>query len=247
MQESGTILRIPIIINKDKNKPTVDESGKILRIPIIMKDKTRDNPKLEWDFVYKKFVNLVKHAAKEVYLDRANYIDQSLSVEDLYQIGVIKLYDIYEKYNHLPIEEFKMLFTTSLYRAIKDAAKPRRENDLETALLTTGEAPTYEVESGYERMAEEIRDNLDSDIAVAVLCEIINPSPKTLWHSWADRARKMCLRDQGKKVNLPRKAEVKYKHIRDSLGITSKQFDNAIKEIKFITELVINKEREVIA
>lgn len=193
---------------------------------------------LTWDEVKDKFENLVKFAAKNTYLSR-NHVDNAVSVEDLYQIGMTKLYDCWVRYNNLSIDEFKQVFTTTLFRAVRRGAKPVITLDLETA-ITEAENHTEEtLETMYFREGfKQLQEMLTSPIAVAILQELIEPSPRTLWEVWADKARKEMLKAQGKSVNMPQSHEVRMKHIRNALGITQKQFDIGIAEIRQKAKLV---------
>ncbi|MNV77081.1 hypothetical protein D3C71_1704760 [compost metagenome] len=49
---------------------------------------------------------------------------------------------------------------------------------------------------------------------------------------WADTKRKEQLKAQGKRVNVPKDNTVRMKHIVRSIGITDKQYDKAIIEIR---------------
>lgn len=186
---------------------------------------------LTWEEVQTQFENLVKFAAKNVYTTTIN-VDNSVSAEDLYQIGMMKLYDCWVRYNHLPMEEFKYVFNKTLFRAVRRGAKTSNTIDLELAIENESVEEDYEEKLELQECLEELKKTLDSPIAIAILQELISPSPRTLWEVWADKARKENLKRQGKNVNIPKNNDVKMKHIRLSLGITQKQFDIGILEIR---------------
>lgn len=194
---------------------------------------------LTWEEVQEAFENLVKYAAKETYTMRLR-VDNAVSVEDLYQIGMIKLYECWQKYNHLTLEEFKAIFTTALFRAVKRGAKAGFTVDLEEALVKEeGYEDGYLEKLYFTEALKQLQDMLESPIAVAILQELIEPSPRTIWEGWADRARKEQLKlYQNKQVNLSKTTEIKMKHIRNALQITQKQFDIGIKEIREKAALV---------
>jgi hypothetical protein len=193
---------------------------------------------LAWDDVKDKFENLVKFAAKQVYNTR-NYsshsVDNSVGIEDLYQIGMMKLYDCWLRYSKLPMGEFKSVFSAALFRAVRRGAKPSMTIDLEDAVMeveSKSEEPDL-VESIYFREGlQQLKSLLETPIARAIFQEIIEPSPRTIWEVWADKARKNVLKQQGKEINLSKTSEVRMKHIRNSLHITQKQFDLGISEIR---------------
>lgn len=186
---------------------------------------------LTWNDVLEQFENLVKFASKNVYLTRSS-VDTAVSVEDLFQIGMVKLYDCWERYNHLSMEEFKFVFSKTLFRAIRRGAKPSQTIDVELAVEQESVTESYEESLDFQECLKHLKSTLDSPIAIAILQELIEPSPRTLWEVWADKARKEKLKSQGKNVNLPKTNEVRMKHIRMALEITQKQFDIGIAEIR---------------
>lgn len=186
---------------------------------------------LTWEEVQTQFENLVKFAAKNVYTTTIN-VDNSVSAEDLFQIGMLKLYDCWTRYNHLTMEEFKYVFNKTLFRAVRRGAKTSNAIDLELAVQNESVEPDYDEKLELSEGLEELKKSLESPIAIAILQELIEPSPRTLWEVWADKARKENLKRQGKNVNIPKNNDVKMKHIRLALGITQKQFDIGILEIR---------------
>lgn len=186
---------------------------------------------LTWEEVQEQFENLVKFAAKNTYLSRQN-IDSSVSVEDLYQIGMLKLYDCWDRYRHLPLDEFKQVFSAALFRAIRRGAKPSMTLDIDAAVDIEYVEEDFSDALHTSEGLEQLKQMLDSPIAIAILQELIEPSPRTIWEVWADKARKEFLKSQGKNVNVPKTNEVRMKHIRKALGITQKQFDLGIAEIR---------------
>lgn len=191
------------------------------------------NDMLTWEEVREHFENLVKYAAGNTYRMRSS-VDNAIGADDLYQIGMLKLYECWEKYAHLPIDEFKAIFTTSLFRAVKRGAKIGETLDLDETLVgEEGYEDDYIDKLHFRDSLQQLKKNLDSPIALAILSELIEPSPRTIWEVWADSARKRQLKENQKKnVNLSKSAEVKMKHIRNALDITQKQFDIGISEIR---------------
>lgn len=187
---------------------------------------------LTWEEVQGQFENLVKFAAKNTYMSRTS-VDNAVNIEDLFQIGMLKLYDCWEKYNEKPMEEFKHIFSTTLFRAVRRGMRPLMTLDIDSVVE---QEPT----DGYDfteslvlsEGLEQLKADLKSPIAIAILQELIDPSPRTIWEVWSDKARKEMLKSQGKNVNIPKSTEVRMKHIRAALEITQKQFDLGIAEIR---------------
>ncbi len=187
---------------------------------------------LKWEEVFENFENLVKFAAGKTY--RESLVDNAVSAQDLYQIGMIKLYECWLKYANLPLEEFKAVFSAALFRSVRRGAKSKITLDLEEALVgEEGHEDGYIDSLMFRESLLKLKDELESPIAIAILQELIEPSPRTIWEVWADGARKRQLKEnQNKNVNLLKNNEVKMKHIRSALQITQKQFDVGILEIR---------------
>ncbi len=194
--------------------------------------------KLTWEQVLDKFDNLIKFAARQQVETRTT--DNLVSAEDLYQEGLIKLYDCWKKWcvdpaNNKDMDEFKPIFSTSLFRHMKKYSinKPM-SIDLADISESVGD-PNVEdtVEKLYRQHGlEHLHDMLRSATAKALLDELIEPSCATLFHMQADIRRKEMLKSQGKKVNVPKDTTVRMKHIQRALGITTKQYDLAMYEIR---------------
>lgn len=192
-----------------------------------------ENNMLTWEEVVADFENLIKYAAKQTFQQRTN-IDNAVGVGDLYQIGLIKLYECWEKYAHLPKGEFKAIFCTALFRSVRRSAKFSGTVDFEEAIAgDEGYEDDYMAKLEFKEGLEQLKNILESPVAIAILNEMIAPSPRTLFEVWADAARKYQLKvKQGKNVRLSKQNEVKNKHIRAALQITQKQFDDGIAEIR---------------
>lgn len=188
---------------------------------------------ISWDDAVIDFERLVKYAAKTVYQKR-DRVDAATGIDDLYQYGMIKLYDCWQRYKHLPKNEFKALFSTSLFRTLERKTKSHETYDIELTNATdNGHEDSVIGDLNLSSSVEELKLRISSPLAKAVLNELINPSPRTLFEVWADRARRDHIRaTTTSSVNGNRKLDVKFKHIRSALGVTPKQFDNAIAEVK---------------
>lgn len=195
------------------------------------------NPKLSWEAVVDQFEDLIKFAARQQVENSPK--DNMISVEDLYQEGIIKLYDCWVKFcvqGNKDMDEFGPIFRTSLFRAMRRKKGIQRNHiDLEDAVnfLKDSSTPEDTVEEMYrQHEIDHLKEILDSVVAKSLLLEIINPSPKTLFEVWADIKRKEMIKSQGKRVNIPKDNRVRMKHIIRSLSITTKQYDLAICEIR---------------
>jgi hypothetical protein len=191
--------------------------------------------KLTWDAVVKQFQNLVKHAAKQQVL---NYgVDNMMSAEDLYQEGMIKLYDCWEIWcvgRNKDMDEFGPIFRKSLYRCVQKGSTANKPSfvDIEDTANTLKADDVDTVERMYREEGLETLANNLGDTARLLLEELIEPSPRTLFEVWADIERKKMVKSQGKRVNIPKDNTVRMKHIIRSLGITQKQYDVAMLEIR---------------
>lgn len=198
------------------------------------------NIKLSWDRVVSQFDNLIKFAARQQVENHPT--DNLVSAEDLYQEGMIKLFDCWKKWcvnpdNNKDMDEFGPIFRTSLFRHMR---KHTTHKPMEVALDdpdltdTIGDASA---EDAVERMYRDhglmhLREMLSSATSKALLDELIQPSVATLFHMYADMKRKEMLKSQGKRVNVPKDTTVRMKHIQRALCITTKQYDIAMCEIR---------------
>lgn len=200
--------------------------------------------KLTWDEVVEKFKNLVKHAAKQ---QVQNYgVDNMMSAEDLYQEGMIKLYDCWNIWcvgKNKDMDEFAPIFKTSLYRCVQKGSTANKPafidiEDTENVLKADSEDTVERMyrEEGLQQLAESL-----SDVAKALLEELMEPSDRTLFEVWADIERKKMLKSQGKRVNIPKDNTVRMKHIIRSLDITQKQYDVAMLEIREMSSQILER------
>jgi len=220
-------------------------------------------PKLSWEAVLAQFDNLIKHAAGQRVAETT--VDSMISAEDLYQEGMIKLYDCWNIWCNDPtvdkdMDEFAPIFKKSLFRVTKKKGVNRDKQgkqvivDLEEDGLSNIQDPN--VEDVVERMyrdygIQHLIDILTSDTAKRVLSELMEPSHDTLYQVWADIARKKMVKSQieankakgikdTRRVNIPKDNTVRMKHIQRALGITTKQYDMAMKEIRDKARLALN-------
>jgi len=203
--------------------------------------ESEQEEKLSWEYVVTKFERLIKFASRQQVDTKPT--DGMISAEDLYQDGMLQLYDSWINYGHKPEEEFSYIFRASLWRRMGRSAGIQRNNiDLSDVSDTLKDENNIDI---VERMyvghgIKHLKTMLANHIAIRLVDEFIEPSEKTYFEVWADIKRKEMLKSQGKKVNIPKDTTIRMKHIIRSLGITTKQYDIAMFEIRQKAELAFN-------
>lgn len=213
---------------------------------------TNEEPKLSWEMVVAKFDNLIKFAAKQQ--SERSSLDSMICVEDLYQVGMIKLYDCWDKWcvgHNKDMEEFGAIFKKSLFRAVLNASKANstasnvcidlEDDSMENMCACAGSTEDIVEQMYLSEGIKHLREMLTCDTSRQLLDELANPSERTLYEVWADQKRKEMLKSQGKKVNVPKDNTVRMKHIMKSLGISTKQYDTAMSEIRAKASLAIDR------
>lgn len=197
---------------------------------------------LDFNKIFAGIDNYIKYAAKSVATSTS--MDSSLSAEDLYQEGVLLLCQCYDKYKQKDEQEFGMLFKASLWRHIRKKANKASvfTVDIEEAYdlgYTEDNVEKMFMEYGMKQLSELLENE---PVASAILKELIEPSPRTIWEMKMDTARKEMIKSQGKKVNVPQNNKVKMVHIKRALGITQKHFDNGILKVREVANKVFGEE-----
>lgn len=194
--------------------------------------------RLSWEHIVGKFERLIKFAARKRIEN--NPTDGMISAEDLFQDGMIQLYDSWINYGHKPEEEFDQLFRASLWRRVKRSGGIQRNNiDLSDVSDTLKDENNIDmVEKMYVGHGiEHLKTLLTNPLSIRLVDELTDPSDRTHFEVWADIKRKEMLKSQGKKINVPKDNTIRMKHIIRSLGITTKQYDIAMYEIRQKAEL----------
>lgn len=203
---------------------------------------TNKNAEFTWETVENDFIRLVKASSYRTYKNQT-YVDPSISYDDLFQIGMLKLFDCYTKYNHLPYDEFKKIFKTSLQREIKyNCRSSKNIDEYDNMLLVTAAKPLYEDTKHLDKKVKEIEKRLRYKDSPKVFKEMLNPSEKTLNLVKKEIEEKQKEFDEGKNVRVPQTLKVKQRHIRESLGLTYKQFSKAVKEVRDVAQDVFEVE-----
>lgn len=193
--------------------------------------------KITWDDALGQFDNLIKFAARQQVENRGS--DNSVSAEDLYQEGLVKLWECHQKWcveRNKDMDEFGPIFRKSLFRKVKQTrrASGKGNVDLDDVAPFIQDPNTQDVvhTMHIKESLSNLAGMLSSDISRMVLQELIDPSARTIYEAIADHKRRQMLKSQGKRVNVPKDYTVRMKHIVRSLGITGKQYDNAIIDIR---------------
>lgn len=205
--------------------------------------------KLTWDMVVSQFENLIKFASRQ---QIENHVTDSMtSAEDLFQIGMIKLYDCWMKWcmgHNKDMDEFGAIFKKSLFRAMAKEGQSGMNKitcvDLEDSAMENMVSEDLTPEDNIDKMnlsesLERLYEALSSDISRGLLKELESPSERTLYEVLADIKRKEMLKSQGKRVNVPKDNTVRMKHIIRSLNITVKQYDIAMAEIREKARVIV--------
>ena len=227
---------------------TSNES-EIQRVPIIGLKRvpitSKAEEELNWDEVYKKLVNYIKFAAKQV----ADQYQTGVvnTAEDLFQEGQILLYNCYLTYIHKNISEFTAIFKTSLWRKLREfgvKSNPvyKAGSDSENVSVTM-----VDIEDAYdlgysedviedlynEYKLQQVAELLDGyPIAMTILKEFLSPSSRTIWEAEMDIARKEMLKAQNYSVAVPKSIVIRGIHVQRALGISKEKFKQNYKLMK---------------
>lgn len=203
-----------------------------------MQDVT--TPKVTWDTAVAQFENLIKFAARQQ-VEYSSGRDSSKDIDDYVQEGNVKLYQCWVKWcveRGKDMDEFGPIFRKALFRRMRNYARTSKGSgntsdidDLASYIEDKNSEDVVERLDMEEGLAS-LQSLLSNPIAIKIVQELYSPSEATLFEVWADIKRKEYLKAQGKKVNVPKDNTVRMKHIMRSLGITTRQYDNAMLEIR---------------
>ena len=212
-----------------------------IRVPIHL------NEPLDWDEQYKKFDNYIKFASKQV-LTNISYC--FYGADDLYQEGLLLLWQCFERYRYKNEKEFQYLFKSSLWRLLRDkVGRPNLETvDIEE--VYDAEDIGYS-ENGLEEMYEEYRMKQVYDLlvgnptAISILNELLNPSKVTVDECDKDMARKEMLKNQGVQLNVPTSVEIKPVHIQRALNLSEEIYAKNFKLVQMAVYEVYAKDCDI--
>lgn len=206
----------------------------IKRVPItgIHREPIIQN-RHEWDLIHKKYVNYIKFASASTF---RKY--KTVEPEDLFQEGQIIMYRCWLLYGAKPIEEFGAILKASIWRRMNELSKRRRvlTTDLET-LGDKGQEPGYQ--DDWDTPMEEdgklkqVAKLLEYDpIALTILKEFVNPSPRTVWEAQMDMERKLTLRAQGYNIIVPPTVQPTKRIIQRAMELPQVLFNEHYKIMK---------------
>lgn len=208
-----------------------------LRTPVIglrapMKIADISDPRMTWDIQYEALNNYIKFAAGQVV---SGLPSAMLGVDDLYQEGLILLYQCFEKYRLKPESEFQTLFKTSLWRKLRGFCykKPEVKTvDLEE-VFDLGYSDNV-IEDMYEEYrVQQVLELIKScPTAVRIFQEVLYPSQGFVDALDMDIARKETIQSQGQNIHVPSEISFKKDILRKYLGVTENEFSNAFKQLQ---------------
>lgn len=197
--------------------------------------------RLNWEDQYKKLNNYIKYVAAAV---APGLKSSSLGADDLYQEGLILLYNCYEKYSAKPEPEFQSLFKSSLWRKLKGMCYKKKEFvtvDVDE-VFNLGTCETLDVL--YERnRVSEVKDLIrKSPDALRIFEQFLQPSKEVVFEAEMDFNRKEFLKLQGLKKSSPSEVRIKPEFIRRGLKMKVGQFKEAFKLLQEAVYLVYSED-----
>lgn len=198
---------------------------------------------LTWEKVYEEFNKLIRYAANDVAFQ---YKTTYQSSEDLYQDGLIILYNCLEKYSDKSLEEFGAIFRTSLWRGQRKNAKVEMVESMRLAehlpakcgkVGVTTDDETNETASSIDiegQMFENETFNRiigNDESCRIVLNELVNPSERTLWEQKMDYARKQRTGYQGLVKDFS-KFKISNVHLARALNLSPGALEVILNKIK---------------
>ena len=201
-----------------------------IRVPIRLSEICEEN--MTWEIQYKKLDNYIKYVAGQV---APGLQSPALGADDLYQEGLILLYNCFEKYKLKSEKEFQAIFKSSCWRLLRGFCYKKKE------VVTVDLDDVYNAgcdDNTLNDLYQEYRLQQVYDLmkgcpdAVKILKEFVEPSEKTFWEATMDYNRKSFLKQQGKSVSVPSSVKIKPAFIKKSLGMTDKQFKEGFKVVQ---------------
>lgn len=200
------------------------------------------NSKLTWDIVEEKFEKLVRFSANDV---ASQYRTVYQNSDDLYQDGMILLWNCLNKYSHKSLEEFGYIFKPSLWRELRKHAGheqkvsmavgeviDRSSNEEDDELVaTTDMFGEVMAKITLEKAVKFLKDDKG---CMLVLNELLNPSERTKWEMQMDYARKEMIQSQGKKTMIPKNYKITLVHIARALEISQGSLEILMYKIRLV-------------
>ena len=214
-----------------------------LRKPILLSEIM--DPEMTWDIQYSKLNNYIKYVAGQV---ASSLPSAMMSSEDLYQEGLILLYNCFEKYKLKNEKEFHALFKSSCWRLLRGFCYKKKE------FSTVDLDEVFDI--GYDnnqisKIYEEYRIQQVIDMlkcntyALQIFKELLYPSQRTLWEVNMDMARKETLKSQGHRVSVPSELVVKPSLLKRIMNLPKSEFDSALKLVQSTVYSIYSQDTEI--
>lgn len=214
-----------------------------IREPLKLSDIT--DPKMTWDVQYSTLNNYIKYAAGQIV---SSLPSAMLGSEDLYQEGLILLYQCFEKYRLKPESEFQALFKASLWHKLRGFCykKPEVKTvDLEE-VFNIGYTDKIIDDMYDEYRVKQVTEMIKSSpIALKIFQEIMYPSQGFVTALDMDMARKETIQKQGCNVHVPSEISFKKDVLRKYLGISESVFMDAFKQIQSSVYTVYSEDYQI--
>lgn len=209
---------------------------------------------LKWDDVYKVLNNYIKYASNQVACTATSRYSIS---EDLYQEGLLLLYQLWEQYKYLSLSDFLAVSKASIWRKLRKTAwKPGLqflEEDSEgddspsssiVDLISSSDDSFSTVYEHYkeQEVLQRLEDNL---VAKKIFLELLCPSQETLWQQQMDIARKETVKSMGYRINVPKTVDLKGIYIQKALKLSNKLFKENFRLLQSVVYDVYAEDTEI--
>lgn len=214
-----------------------------LRKPMNIADLA--DPRMTWDIQYGALNNYIKFAAAQVV---SGLPSAMLGADDLYQEGLILLYQCFEQYRLKPESEFQTLFKTSLWRKLRGFCykKPEVKTVDLDEIFDLGYSDTT-ISDMYDeyRLNQAIELLKSCPLAVKILEEVLYPSRGFVEALDMDMARKETIKDQGYNIHVPNELQFRKDVLRKYLGIAENEFSDAFKQLQSVIYKIYSEDVEI--
>jgi hypothetical protein len=214
-----------------------------LRTPLKLSDIT--DPNMTWDKQFAALNNYIKFAAGQVV---SGLPSAMLGSDDLYQEGLILLYQCFEKYRFKPESEFQTLFKTSLWRKLRGFCykKPEVKTVDLDEVFDLGYTDTIINDMYEEYRVQQVLELIKScPLAVKIFQEVLYPSQGFIDALDMDIARKETIQSQGRNVHVPSEISFRKDVLRKYLGITESEFSGAFKQLQSSVYAIYSEDSEI--
>lgn len=219
-----------------------------LRVPIKLADIA--DPEMRWEIQYEKLNNYIKYVAGQV---APGIQSGSITAEDLYQEGLLKLYNQFNEYILKPETEFHYIFKASLWRHLKGMCYKKKEHqvvDLDE-VFDNGEDAVGFTDDVFEEIYEEnrisqVRELLSRcPVAESIFQELIEPSESTVLEAQKEFNDKIAKVASGKRKFVASEVEVKPDTVRKVLKIPKGEFNEYMRMIRSVVYSIYSQDTRI--